>query len=260
MSEEHIRYTKQGPIAFVAFNRPDKRNAFTMEMFRLVAEAFTEADDDPDVRCIIVHAEGPDTTTGLDLMNVGPSFRSGQVPIPSDLIDPWHVVGRLRAKPMITAVHGRCFTLGTELALCSDVCIAASDTRFGLKEVRVGIMPAGGGTFRFVQTAGYSNAMRYVLTGDEFDAVEAHRMGIVQEVVEPGSQLQRAEELARTIASQAPLAVRASLAHAQTALLDGWRKAIGEVVPRSVELINSEDATEAAMAMMQKRDPVFKGR
>jgi len=78
----------------------------------------------------------------------------------NDTVDPWHVVGRLRRKPMITATHGRCFTLGTEIALCSDICVAASDTRFGLKEVRVGIMPAAGGTFRFVQTAGYSNAMR----------------------------------------------------------------------------------------------------
>jgi enoyl-CoA hydratase/carnithine racemase len=138
--------------------------------------------------------------------------------------------------------------------------VAASDTRFGLKEVRVGIMPAGGGTFRFVQTAGYSNAMRYVLTGEEFDVDEAYRMGVVQEIVEPGKQLYRAQELAEVIASQAPLAVQASLAHAQSALLDGWRKAIGDIVPQQVELINSEDAMEAAMAMMQKRPATFKGR
>ena len=77
---------------------------------------------------------------------------------------------------------------------------------------------------------------------------------------EPGQQLSRAEELAEVIAAQAPLAVQAALAHAQSALLDGWRKAIGDIVPQQVELINSEDATEAAMAMMQKRPPSFKGR
>ncbi len=260
MSDDHIRYEKRGSIGFVKFNRPDKRNAFTVDMFRRVAEAFTEADEDAEVRCVVVHAEGPDMTTGLDLMNVGPSFRSGEVPISSALVDPWHVVGRLRRKPMVTAAHGRCYTLGTEIALCSDICVAASDTRFGLKEVRVGIMPAGGGTFRFVQTAGYSNAMRYVLTGEEFDVDEAYRMGVVQEIVEPGKQLDRAQELAEVIASQAPLAVQASLAHAQSALLDGWRKAIGDIVPQQVELINSEDAMEAAMAMMQKRPASFKGR
>jgi enoyl-CoA hydratase/carnithine racemase len=260
MSDDHIQYEKRGSIGFVKFNRPDKRNAFTVEMFRRIAEVFTEADDDADVRCIAVHAEGPDTTTGLDLMDVGPSFRAGEVPIPSELVDPWHVVGRLRRKPMVTAVQGRCFTLGTEIALCSDICVAARDTRFALKEVRVGIIPAGGGTFRFVQTAGYSNAMRYVLTGEEFDVDEAYRMGVVQEVVDPGQQLDRAHELAEVIASQAPLAVQAALAHAQSALLDGWRKAIGDLVPQQVELINSEDAMEAAMAMMQRRTPDFKGR
>jgi enoyl-CoA hydratase/carnithine racemase len=260
MSDDHIQYEKRGSLGFVKFNRPEKRNAFTVEMFRRIADIFTEADEDADVRCIVVHAEGPDTTTGLDLMNVGPSFRAAEVPISATLVDPWHVIGRLRTKPMVTAVQGRCFTLGTEIALCSDICVAASDTRFGLKEVRVGIIPAGGGTFRFVQTAGYSNAMRYVLTGDEFDVAEAYRMGVVQEVVEPGQQLSRAEELADVIAGQAPLAVQAALAHAQSALLDGWRKAIGDIVPRQVELINSEDATEAGMAMMQKRPPSFKGR
>jgi enoyl-CoA hydratase/carnithine racemase len=260
MSDDHIQYEKRGSIGFVKFNRPDKRNAFTIEMFRRVAEVFTEADEDADVRCIVVHAEGTDTTTGLDLMNVVPTFRAGEVPMGNDTVDPWHVVGRLRRKPMITAVHGRCFTLGTEIALCSDICVAASDTRFGLKEVRVGIMPAGGGTFRFVQTAGYSNAMRYVLTGEEFDAEEAYRMGVVQEIVEPGRQLERAQAHAEVVAAQAPLAVQAALAHAQSALLDGWRKAITDIVPVQRELINSEDAMEAASAMMQRRSPAFKGR
>lgn len=260
MSDDHIHYEKRGPIGFVKFNRPEKRNAFTVEMFQRVAEAFTEADDDEDVRCILVHAEGTDTTTGLDLMDGVPSFRAGKVPIGESDVDPWHMVGRLRRKPMITAAHGRCFTLGTEIALCSDICVAASDTRFGLKEVRVGIIPAGGGTFRFVQTAGYANAMRYVLTGEEFDAAEAYRMGVVQEIVEPGKQLARAEALAQVIAAQAPLAVQAALAHAQSSLLDGWRQAIAHVLPVQRELINSEDAMEAATAMMQRRSPSFKGR
>jgi enoyl-CoA hydratase/carnithine racemase len=82
---------------------------------------------------------------------------------------------------------------------------------------------------RLVQTARYSNAMRYVLTGEEFDAVDAHRMGVVQEVVEPGQQLDRAQELAEVIAAQAPQAVRAALAHAQSALLDGWRSTISSL-------------------------------
>lgn len=260
MGDGDIGYEKRGHIGLVGFDRQDKRNAFTVKMFQRLAEVFTEADDDQDIRAIVVYGKGADTTTGLDLMNVGPTFRAGEVPIPSELVDPWHVVGRLRKTPMVTAAHGRCFTLGTEIALSSDICVAAEDTVFALKEVRVGIMPAGGGTFRFVQTAGYANAMRYVLTGDEFDATEAYRLGVVQEVVATGTHLDRALALAELIAAQAPLATRAALANAQASLLDGWRKAIADILPVQVPLINSEDAMEAAMAMMQKRRPDFKGK
>jgi len=260
MSDGDIDYEKRGHVGLIGFDRPDKRNAFTVKMFQRLAEVCTVADDDDEVRAIVVYGKGTDTTTGLDLMNVGPSFRAGEVPIPAELVDPWHVVGRLRRTPMVTAVHGRCFTLGTEIALCSDICVAAEGTVFGLKEVRVGIMPLGGGTFRFVQTAGYSNAMRYVLTGDEFDVTEAFRLGVVQEVVPSGTHLTRAVELAEIIAAQAPLATRAALANAQASLLEGWQKAIANLIPVQVPLINSEDAMEAAMAMMQKRPPSFKGK
>lgn len=260
MSDGDISYEKRGAVGVVGFDRADKRNAFTVQMFQRLAEVFSEADEDLSVHAIVLHGHGTDTTTGLDLMNVGPSFRAGEVPVPEDSVDPWHVVGRLRQTPMVTAAHGRCFTLGTELALCSDICVAAEGTRFGLKEVRVGIMPAGGGTFRFVQTAGYANAMRYVLTGDEFDAAEAYRLGVVQEIVPEGTHLDRAIELAELIAAQAPLAVRAALANSQASLLEGFRTAIDDIIPTQVPLINSEDAMEAAMAMLQRRTPSFKGK
>ena len=102
--------------------------------------------------------------------------------------------------------------------------------------------------------------MRYVLTGDEFDVTEAFRLGVVQEVVPSGTHLTRAVELAEIIAAQAPLATRAALANAQASLLEGWQKAIADLIPIQVPLINSEDAMEAAMAMMQKRPPSFKGK
>ena len=259
MSDEHVLYETRGPVGLLTINRPAKRNGFTIEMFKRLAALCTEADADEAIRCLVVNANGPDFTTGLDLMNVGPSFRQGEVPIEPDQVDLWNVIGRLRTKPLVVAVHGRCFTLGTELALAADVCVAASDTRFALKEVSVGIIPAGGGTFRFVGAAGYGNAMRYVLSGDEFDASEAYRLNVVAEIAAPGEQLERALAIADSIAAQAPLAVRSALAHAQIALLDGWRAAISEIVERQIPLMNSADAMEAAMAMMQKRPPTFSG-
>ena len=106
MSDGNITYDKRGAIGVIGFDRPDKRNAFTITMFQKLAEAFTEADDDDEVRAIVVHGEGTDTTTGLDLMNVAPVFRSGEVPVPEEMVDPWHVIGRLRKTPMLTAAHG----------------------------------------------------------------------------------------------------------------------------------------------------------
>ena len=109
------------------------------------------------------------------------------------------------------AVQGTCLTLGVELALASDIVVAADSTRFGQIEVRRGILPFGGATTRFAARVGWGDAMRWMLTGDTFDAAEALRIGLVQEVVPHGEQYERGLALAQTIAAQAPLAVQATL-------------------------------------------------
>src|SRR5688572_8248691 len=155
-----IESSVQDGVAVITIDRREKRNAFTMEMFRSFAAALGVVEDDPEVRCVVVRAEGQDFTTGLDLMDVGPAFMRGERPYPETAVDPWGIIGRPRTKPLVTAVHGRCYTLGFELALASDTCVAARGTLFNLKEVRVGIVPAGGGIFRFIQAAGWSSVMR----------------------------------------------------------------------------------------------------
>ena len=115
-------------------------------------------------------------------------------------------------KPMVMAAQGICYTIGLELMLAMDIRVASSDTRFGQIEVRRGIYPVGGGTVRLYGEIGWGNAMRYLLTGDEIPAAEALRLGLVQEVTEPGSEFERALEIAERIARQAPLGVQASLA------------------------------------------------
>jgi enoyl-CoA hydratase/carnithine racemase len=256
----HILCEKQDAIGVVTLQRPEKRNAFTLEMFRLFTEAFTELEADDAVRAVVVCAAGQDFTTGLDLMDVTPSFMQGTRPFPDTAVDPWDVAGRSRRKPMIVAAHGRCFTLGFELALAADVCVAARDTIFALREVRLGILPLGGGVVRLLEAVGWSTAMRYVLTGDDLSAEEAHRLGLVQELTEPGGQLDRALAIARTIATQPPLAVRAALEHAREALEADRRTALTRVLDRVQVLMNSDDAREAAMALFERRSPVFRGR
>jgi enoyl-CoA hydratase len=167
---------KQGRVGLVAINRPEKRNAFTLEMFRLFTNAFTDLDADDTIGAVVVHATGQHFTAGLDLMDVTPSFMQGIRPFAETAVDPWDVVGRPRRKPMIMAVHGRCLTLGFELVLAADIAVAASDTLFALREVRVGMLPLGGGVVRLIEAVGWSTAMRYVLTGDDMTAEEAHRL------------------------------------------------------------------------------------
>jgi enoyl-CoA hydratase/carnithine racemase len=127
---------------------------------------------------------------------VGPHVAGGGGLLVDGGVDPVDLEGRRRVKPVVMAVQGYCYTIGVELSLAADVVVASRDTRFTQFEVCRGIMPFGGATLRFAQVAGYQNAMRYVLTGDVFDADEAVRIGVAQEATAPGAQLDRAVAIA----------------------------------------------------------------
>jgi enoyl-CoA hydratase/carnithine racemase len=175
-------------------------------------------------------------------------------------IDPWQLSGRQLGKPVVMAVQGTCLTLGIELILASDIAVAAASTRFGQIEVARGILPFGGATIRFPRAVGWGNAMRWILTGDMFDAAEAHRIGLVQEVVPDGAQYDRGLELARRIAAQAPLAVQAALANARLAIREGDAAAEAALQPALVRLVGSEDAAIGMTAFATRTEAEFVGR
>ena len=179
-------------------------------------------------------AHGEHFTAGLDLVDVGPAIAEGRDPFPADGRDPWRLDGDW-TKPVVAAAHGRCLTLGIELLLAADVRIAAADTRFAQIEVLRGIFPFGGATIRLPRQTGWGNAMRWLLTGDEFDAAEAHRIGLVQEVADGADAARaRAVEIAHTIADRAaPLGVRATLASAHLARTTVTRRPSNGFGPRS---------------------------
>ena len=150
--------------------------------------------------------------------------------------------GEQLTKPVVIAVQGICLTLGIELVLASDIAVAAEGTRFAQIEVGRGILPFGGATIRFPKAVGWGNAMRWILTGDSFDAAEALRIGLVQEVVPDGQQYNRALEIARRVAAQAPLAVQAALTNAKLAVSEGDAAAASRLQPELVRLVQTEDS------------------
>ncbi|WNG25526.1 crotonase/enoyl-CoA hydratase family protein [Cystobacter fuscus] len=258
--DPRISLSLRGHVALVGIHRAAKRNAFDMAMLHALAHALTEADQNEQVRCSVVYAEGAHFTAGLDLADVGPRVGSGELMVPEGAVDPFHLFGKRREKPLLVAVQGICFTLGVELMLAADMAVAASDARFAQLEVKRGIFPFGGATLRFPQVAGWGNAMRWLLTGDEFGAAEAYRMGIVQEVVEPGQQLDRALALAEAVARQAPLAVQATLASARLAREQGPEAAAQDLMPRLRRIHASEDVQEGLRSFIERREARFQGK
>jgi enoyl-CoA hydratase/carnithine racemase len=160
---------------------------------------------------------------------------------------------------MVVAVQGITFTLGLELMLAADMVVAADNCRFAQLEVKRGIMPTGGATIRMAQRAGWGNAMRYLLTGDEFDSATALRLNWVQQVVPVGQQLSHALAWAENIAAQAPLAVVATRHNALQALELGPAAAVQSLSSTQQFLSRSADAAEGVRAFAEKRSPRFSG-
>ncbi|MGN6760603.1 MAG: crotonase/enoyl-CoA hydratase family protein [Leifsonia sp.] len=261
MSEPKIITERRGHILLIGLNRPEKRNAADFDLLTRLADAYGELERDPELRVGLVHGVGDHFTAGLDLADLGPRIGAdGLSFVGPDGIDPWQVSGTPLTKPVVIAVQGTCLTLGVELILASDIAVAARGTRFGQIEVTRGILPFGGATLRFPRAVGWGNAMRHILTGDLFDAAEAHRIGLVQEVVDDGTQFDRALEVAERIAAQAPLAVQAALANAKRAVRAGDAAAEAELQPALVRLAASEDARIGMEAFLTRTEAQFVGR
>jgi enoyl-CoA hydratase len=258
---ERVTIERDGHLLLVGLNRPEKRNAADFAMLQELSAAYGELDRDPDLRVGVVFAHGDHFTGGLDLADVAPRIgEHGLDIVPEGGLNPWQVEDEFQRKPIVIAVQGMCLTLGIELALASDVVVAADSTVFGQIEVQRGILPFGGATIRLPRAVGWGNAMRWMLTGDSFDAAEAHRIGLVQEVVPHGTQLQRGREIATRIAAQAPLAVQATMANAREAIREGDAQAERKLQPQLVRLAASEDAAEGMRAFAARDEPEFRGR
>ncbi|MGI9603431.1 MAG: crotonase/enoyl-CoA hydratase family protein [Acidimicrobiales bacterium] len=246
----------------IGLDRPEKYNGLTPEMMDLLVEAYTRLDEEPDLWVGVVFGHGDHFTAGLDLprwtaaMEVGAGPTEGGRP---SRVDPM-ALGRSCRKPVITAVQGITFTFGIELMLGGDIVVAADNCRFSQLEPKRGIHATGGATIRFVERGGWGNAMYHLLTSDEFDAAEAHRIGLVQEVVPAGTELDRAIELAEIICQGAPLAVQATKASSRRYLLEGQDAARAAFADTQAELATTDDYQEGVRSFVERRDARFTGR
>jgi enoyl-CoA hydratase/carnithine racemase len=255
-----VKTEQRDHVLLIGIDRPEKRNGFTPRIFSQLAAAYSRLESTPELRCGVLYAEGDHFTAGLDMPKIAPLRRAGIPLVPPAEVDPFNLREPLRTKPMLVALKGICFTVAIELMLAADIAIAAENCRFSQLEVKRGIMPGCGATFRMAQRAGWGNAMQVLLTGDEFSAQDALRFNFVQEVVPVGRELPRALELAERIARQAPLAVQATMQNGRIAMTQGWKAAYEQIASTQQRLYSSEDAQEGVQSFLEKREARFVGR
>jgi enoyl-CoA hydratase/carnithine racemase len=244
-------------VGLVRINRPEARNALNLEVRRLIAKHLTEMGEDRTVRCIVLTGNDKAFAAGADIKEMA---NAGAIEM---LARGTHKLWRAIAacpKPVIAAVNGFALGGGCELAMTCDIIIAGESAKFGQPEVRIGIIPGGGGTQRLARAAGKYKAMRYILTGDLFDAKEALAMGLASEVV-PDAEVERcALAMASRIAELPPLAIE----QAKEVVLRGMDAALDTglaLETRAIQLLfASEDQKEGMAAFIEKRKPRFRGR
>lgn len=261
-SDEGIISTSlQDHILHIEVDREDKMNSFTPDMFDRLSDAMTLLEEDDAAWVGVLSFKGKHTTAGLDLPKFAGSMRAGtNDDAPVDPRVDAFALRRRCSKPVVMAVQGVCYTIGIEMMLGVDIVIAAENTRFCQLEPKRGLAVFGGAHVRYVQRAGWGNAMYHLLRADEFDAQRALSLGMLQEVVPVGQQIERARTIAQEIAACAPIAVREIKRAASVYLEAGEQAAFDEIPTMRTRTANTEDFAEGIESFMQKREAKFKGR
>jgi enoyl-CoA hydratase len=261
MGEEvvgRVRHEQHGHVLKIVIDNARKKNAFTPGMMQQLSAALTHLDRTDELWAGVLCAEGGDFTAGLDMPKFfGPNATAK--PLPAGNIDPFGMKSRCR-KPIVTAVQGIVFTIGIEMMLAGDIVIAADDCRFCQMESKRGIAPLGGAHFRFLTRAGWGDAMYHLFLCDEFGAERARKIGLVQEVVPAGQQVERAMAVAALIAKNAPLGIQVTKEAALKFIEAGEAAAIDYIPKIRERVLGSADAREGIQSFIERRAAVFTGR
>jgi len=257
---ENVVYEKKGPIAYVTINRPQVLNALNQKTWQELGVAFTEVRDDSTVMGAILTGSGDKAfIAGAD---IGEMVAVTAVEAHQNAKRAHSVLNLIEdlGKPVIAAVNGFALGGGCETATACTIRLAAEEARFGQPEVKLGIMPGGGGTQRLPRLVGKGIALQLILSGETITAQEAYRIGLVNEVVARPQLMLRAEQILRQIGSNAPLAVKFSI-NAMNRGLDASQDE-GLLIESSLFAIcaATEDKKEGTTAFLEKRTPKFLGR
>jgi len=257
---ENVAYAKKGPTAYVTLNRPKVLNALNTKTWQDLKTAFEDAREDAAIRGVILTGAGDKAfiagadiseLTNLTAVEAEKSSAFGQSVL--DLIENL-------GKPVIAAVNGFALGGGCETAMACTIRIAVENAKFGQPEVKLGLIPGGGGTQRLPRLVGKGRALQLILTGEMISAQEAYRIGLVNEVVPAANLIARAETILKQIFSNAPIAVKYSLEAVNKGLETSQAEGLSLEASLFGLCAGTEDKKEGTQAFLQKRAAKFQGR
>lgn len=247
-------------VAFITFNRPKVMNAFNTHMLHECIDAMEKCRDDGNVRVVVFRGAGDKAfSAGADIAEIKDNGPWEQLVYNRLWIQFFHMIENVR-KPMIASVHGYAPGGGTELSLCCDIVLASEDAKFGLAEIKIGVIPGAGACVRLPRWVGKAKAMEILMTGDFLPAAEAHRIGLVNHVV-PRDQLESFTwEFAQKLAQKSPLALAAAKAAVNAGAELDRDRGVEYVLNEFLLLFATQDQKEGMRAFLEKRPPVFQGK
>jgi enoyl-CoA hydratase len=260
-TDAKVTVERCGQIVLIGIHRPQMFNHIDPETFYGLASAYYDFDNDPTIRAAVLFGHGENFSRGNDVEAFTALAKSGKAFTLSEVqLDPLGRAQKL-SKLLVAVVHGDTWNMGHELHLVADIRVASADVQYAQTENAYGRVP-GVAPVRLTREAGWANAMRYMLTGDHWDAQTAYRMGIVQEVApDKDAALKIGIDIANRIAACGPFGVKATLAAAHLAINDSADAAAhAKLESEYVKLFGSEDFIEGRRAEVENRPPVFHGR
>lgn len=260
MSYDTLLFEVRDGIGFITFNRPKVLNAFNTHMLHECIDLMKKCEKDDDIRVIVFRGAGNKAfSAGADIAEIKDNGPFEQLEYNRLWVKFFNQIENIR-KPMIASVRGFAPGGGTELSLCCDMVLAADDAKFALAEIKIGVIPGAGATVRLPRWVGKAKAMEILMMGEFIDAKEAHRIGLVNQVVSREELEAYTFEFAKKLAKRSPLALAAAKASVNIGAELDRDRGIEYALKEFLLLFATKDQKEGMSAFIEKRAPVFTGK